>query len=109
MENEEKKVIERPLMNEEEFKEYMEKNRVDVVGDFYERGILHFRTLDAVRRFKSVRRAIKRGHISLDGIIYPKRPFNNRANTSGRKGHHSRVGNERKKIIYGQIMHRQSA
>ena len=96
MENEEKKVVERPLMGEQEFKEYMEKNRVLL-------------TFEAVRKFKSVNRAIKRGHVSLHGVIYPKRPFNNRANTSGRKGHHSRVVNEEKKIIYGQIMHRQSA
>ena len=46
-----------------EFKEYMEKNRVDVVGDFYEKGILHLRTFEAVGKFKSVRRAIKRGNV----------------------------------------------
>lgn len=96
MENEEKKVVERPLMGEQEFKEYMEKNRVLL-------------TFEAVGKFKSVNRAIKRGHVSLHGVIYPKRPFNNRVNTSRRKGHHSRVVNEEKKVIYGQIMHRQSA
>lgn len=37
MKMEEQKTIERPLMSEEEFKGYMEKNRVDVVGDFYEK------------------------------------------------------------------------
>ena len=52
---EEQKTIERPLMNEEEFKDYMEKNRVDIVGDFYERGILHLRTYEAVSKFKSHR------------------------------------------------------
>ena len=31
------KTIERPLMSEEESKDYMEKNRVDIVGDFYEK------------------------------------------------------------------------
>ena len=41
---EEQKTIERPLMSEEEFKDYMKNNRVDIVGDFYERGILHLRT-----------------------------------------------------------------
>lgn len=106
---EEQKTVERPLMSEEEFKDYMEKNRVDVVGDFYERNILHLRTYDAVSKFKSVRRAIRRGHVSLDGIIFPKRPFNNRVNTCKRKGHHSRLINERKKMIYGQLKHRQSA
>jgi hypothetical protein len=32
----------------------------------------------AVSRFRSVNRALKRGHISQFGTIYPKRPFNNR-------------------------------
>lgn len=106
---EEQKAIERPLMSEEEFKEYMKENRVDIVGDFYKRDILHLRTYEAVSKFKSVRRAIKRGHVSLDGVIFPRRPFNNKANTCKRKGHHSRAINERKKMIYEQLKHRQSA
>ena len=106
---EEQKTIERPLMSEEEFKGYMEKNRVDIAGDFYEKGILHLRTYEAVSRFKSVRRAIRRGLVSLDGVIFPKRPFHNKANTCKRKGHHSRAINERKKMIYEQLKHRKSA
>ena len=109
MDMEEQKLVERPLMSEGEFKDYMEKNRVDIVGDFYERGLLHLRTYEAVSRFKSVRRAIRRGYVSLDGFIYPKRPFNNKANTCKRKGHHSRAINERKKMIYEQLKHRKSA
>ena len=100
MEMEEQKTIERPLMSEEEFKDYMEKNRVDIVGDFYERGILHLRTYEAVSRFKSVRRAIRRGHISLDGVIYPKRSFNNAKHKKGSL-------NDEKKRIYEQLKHRQ--
>ena len=99
---EEQKTIERPLMSEEEFKDYMKNNRVDIVGDFYERGILHLRTYEAVSRFKSVGRAIRRGHISLDGFIYPKRPFNN-----AKHGQNSL--NDRKKMIYEQVKHRKSA
>nr|DAO34848.1 MAG TPA: hypothetical protein [Crassvirales sp.] len=87
-------------MSEGEFKDYMEKNRIDIVGDFYERGILHLRTYEAVSRFKSVRRAIRRGHISLDGIIYPKRPFNNVKHKKGSL-------NDEKKRIYEQLKHRQ--
>ena len=102
MEMEEQKTIERPLMSEEEFKDYMEKNRVDVVRDFYERDILHLRTYEAVSRFKSVRRAIRRGHVSLDGFIYPKRPFNNAK-------HGKNSLNDRKKRIYEQHKHRKSA
>lgn len=100
MDIEEQKLVERPLMSEGEFKDYMEKNRVDIVGDFYERGILHLRTYEAVSRFKSVRRAIRRGHISLDGVIYPKRPFNNAKHKKGSL-------NDEKKRIYEQLKHRQ--
>lgn len=106
---EEQKTVERSLMNEEEFKDYLEKNRVDVVGDFYERNILHLATYEAVGKFKSIRRAIRRGHVSLEGIIFPKRPFKNKANTCKRKKHHSGTINERKKMIYEQLKHRKSA
>ena len=99
---EEQKTIERPLMSEEEFKDYMKNNRVDIVGDFYERGILHMRTYEAVSRFKSVGRAIRRGHVSLDGIIFPKRPFNNAKQSKNSL-------NDRKKMIYEQLKHRKSA
>jgi hypothetical protein len=100
MDMEEQKLVERPLMSEGEFKDYMKKNRVDIVGDFYERDILHLRTHEAVSRFKSVRRAIRRGHISLDGVIYPKRPFNNAKHKKGSL-------NDEKKRIYEQLKHRQ--
>ena len=106
---EEQKLVERPLMDEAEFKAYMEKNRIDVVGDFYKENILYLRSFDAVNNYKSIRRAIRRGHITLDGIVMPDRPFNNRANTSDRKGCHSRVTNERKKVIYEKLKRRQSA
>lgn len=56
--------------------------------------------LTASRRFKSVRRAMRRGHITEFGIMIPKRPFNNRANTSKRKGVHSRFENLIKKRDY---------
>lgn len=102
MELEEQKTIERSPMGEEEFKDYLEKNRVDIVGNFYEKNILHLRTYEAVSKFKSIRRAIKKGHVSLDGFIYPKRPFNNAK-------HSKNSLNGRKKIIYGQLKHRKSA
>ena len=34
-------------------------------------------TYEAVGRFKSIRRAIRRGLISPYGVVYPKRPFSN--------------------------------
>lgn len=97
---EEQKLVERPLMSEEEFKDYLRDNKVDIEKDFYENNILHLRTYDAVKRFKSVRRAIRRGHISLDGVIYPKRPFNNVKHKKGSL-------NDEKKRIYEQLKHRQ--
>ena len=100
MNMEEQKLVERPLMGEEEFKDYLEDNRVDIVKDFYEDNILHLITFNAVKRFKSVRRAIRRGHISLDGVIYPKRPFNNVKYKKGSL-------NDKKKRIYEQLKHRQ--
>ena len=97
---EEQKLVERPLMGEEEFKDYLKDNKVDIEKDFYENNILHLRTYDAVKRFKSVRRAIRRGHVSLDGVIYPKRPFNNAKHKKGSL-------NDEKKRIYEQLKHRQ--
>lgn len=60
-------------------------------------------TFEGVRRFRSIRRAIRRGLVTGGGIVAPKRPFNNRANTSDRKGVHSRVFNQLKKNIYDRF------
>lgn len=57
-------------------------------------------TFEGVRKFRSIRRAIRRGLVTEGGIVAPKRPFNNRANTSNRKGIHSRVFNQLKRDIY---------
>lgn len=51
-----------------------------------------------VRKFKSVNRAYKRGHIAIDGTIYPSRPFNNRTPEKG-----TRPLNELKKKIYAKL------
>jgi hypothetical protein len=75
--------IERPIMSEEEFKEYIKAGAL--------------RLFEAIRKFKSVRRAIKRGHVSPIGEPYPKRPFNNRKLTKGRNL------NEKKKVIYAKL------
>ena len=64
-------------MDEEEFTDCLRNNRINPVKDFYENNILNLRNFNAVKSFKSIRRAIKRGHVSIDGVIYPKRPFNN--------------------------------
>ena len=96
---EEQKLVERPLMGEEEFKDYLKDNRVDIVKDFYENDVLHLRTYDAVKRFKSVRRAIRRGHVSIFGEVYPKRPFKNIASKKGNITY-------RKKRLYEQFTHK---
>lgn len=77
---------ERELMSQEEFEKYI--------------GAGQLRVFDSVRKFKSVKRAVRRGHVSALGEIYPKRPFNNRKSTPGR------IFNEVKKEIYEQIKHR---
>lgn len=99
-------LVERALMSEEEFKKYL-RNKADIVEDPLTE-TLNLRDYRAVGKFKSIRRAIRKGLVSPSGTICPKRPFNNRANTSRRKGHHSRVMNEVKKPIYGQLKHRRA-
>jgi hypothetical protein len=49
---------------------------------------------------RSLRRAFKRGRLTQFGLLIQKRPFNNRANTSKRKGANSRFVNEQKKKDY---------
>lgn len=61
--------------------------------------IIHF---SAVHKHKSIWRAMRRGHVSVNGEEFPKKPFNNRANTSSRPGTHSRVVNQMKINIYGE-------
>ena len=90
---EEQKKIERDLMSQEEFEDYISRGII----------VLHLITYDGVHRFKSIRRAMRRGHVTTEGIVMPRRPFNNRANTSKRKGVNSRSTNELKKKIYGQL------
>lgn len=61
-------------------------------------GELRLFTYEGVKRYKSVRRAIARGHVSDTGIIYPRRPFNNRKN---------KPFEDIKRSIYGEFRCRQ--
>ena len=99
-------LVERALMSEEEFKKYLRNKALTVENPLTE--TLNLRDYRAVGKFKSIRRAIRRGLVSPSGTTCPKRPFNNRANTSRKKGHHSRVMNEVKKSIYEQLKHRRA-
>lgn len=87
------KKVERALMSPEEFKDYLTQDNI----------ILALQDYIPVGKFKSVRRAIKRGNCTKEGYIVPRRPFNERGNTSERAGKHSRVANELKRAIYGNI------
>nr|DAI45481.1 MAG TPA: hypothetical protein [Bacteriophage sp.] len=75
--------IERPIMTEDEFKGYIKAGSL--------------RLFDAVRKFKSVKRAIRRGHVSPIGEVLPRRPYNNRKSTEGR------YLNEVKRGIYARL------
>lgn len=75
----------------------MEEKR-DNGGDL---GLLQLIDYSGVKRFKSIRRAIRRGHVSVHGSIYPNRPFKN---VSTKDGRHSIT--KLKKSIYAQLTNR---
>lgn len=64
---------------------------------------INLATYEAVSVYRSVRRAMKRGHITPWGVIASKRPFNNRSRTAGRE---QQLLKER---LYGQVRARFSA
>lgn len=68
---------------------------------------LNLRFFECTRKFKSVLRAFRRGHITNYGVIIPNRPFHNKKNTSKRKGVHSRKFNEVKKQLYAEYLFRE--
>lgn len=85
----EENIKERELMDESEFEDYIHKD------NSYNPA--------ALRRFKSTKRAIKRGLLLPNGMIVPKRPYHNRANTSKRKHTDSREDNTIKKYMYAEL------
>lgn len=86
-------------MEENNFKDTTVNAVKEINNNFINGGTLpNWNGYSAVAKFKSVRRAIKRGHVDLMlGIVYQKRPFNNRQPTPGRSN------NQLKKKVYGQI------
>lgn len=78
----------------------MEKNQNNQMTNFTTQSLTPDMHFYAVGIVKSMGRAIKRGRLTGNGILMPKRPYNNRANTSKRKHIHSRVQNETKRKIY---------
>ncbi|MBQ9391976.1 MAG: hypothetical protein IJU02_07275 [Lachnospiraceae bacterium] len=97
---EEGKFIE--LIPQDEFEkkahEMAEANLKKMLENF-EQGVLYLRNYMGVSLFKSVRRAIRRGHISVFGDIYPRRPFNNRKRYKGTDTYN-------KRRIYESITHK---
>lgn len=96
-----KKELVQPI-SEEAFKEQIHKaalaNYQQVLDDF-ENGILHLKDYSGVKKFKSIRRAIRRGHVSIYGEVYPKRPFNNKKARPGSITY-------TKRRLYEQFAHR---
>lgn len=96
---EEKKLI--TPISEEDFKEQIHEsalaNYQKVIEDF-KQGILHIRDYSGVKKYKSIRRAIRRGLVSMFGDVYPKRPFKNIKSKNGIT--------YRKKRLYEQFSHK---
>lgn len=59
--------------------------------------------LVASHAVKSIRRAFRRGRFTQNGNLIPHRPFNNRKNTSKRKGADSRFVTTEKKKVYEYV------
>lgn len=93
----EEKLVEQNPMQLEEFKnkisEVAEANRKKVYEDF-NKGTLYLKSYIGVSKYKSIRRAIRRGHVSIWGDLYPRRPYNNRKSNPQRK---------KLREIYGQV------
>lgn len=68
---EELKKIERELMSQEEFENYISRGNI----------VPYLITYNGVHRFKSIRRAMRRGHVTHEGIIIPRKLLNNRLST----------------------------
>lgn len=85
----------------------MEKNLMEV-GEFkdYLNNSIKLYNFEAVSKFKSILRAIRKGRVTKYGVIIPKRPFNNRGNSNKKGKGHSRSLNELKKKIYGELKKR---
>lgn len=85
---EEEKLTGQTPVSQEEFEskvaEIAESNRQKVQEDF-NKGVLYLRNYAGVSKYKSIRRAIKRGHVSIWGDLYPRRPYNNRKSNPQRK------------------------
>ena len=62
---------------------------------------IYLTTFEGVKKFKSIRRAIKRGNVTPLGVILPRRPFNNRSRLKG-----TRPFEVEKERIYDELKQR---
>lgn len=86
----------------EEYRKYQQQRKDEFASAFINNNALpKYLSYNIVSRFRSIRRAIRRGRIDLyTGIPFPRRPYSNRKPTPGRRI------NELKKQIYGQYSQR---
>lgn len=96
---EEKKKLEEIPTVQENKKELTEEEKKQWI-DFLKVRRENLLRLVASGKVRSINRAMKRDRILPNGILKWSRPFNNRANTSARKGVHSRVSNEERRRFY---------
>lgn len=84
----------------EDRRKYQQERKNEFATNFIQNNILPvYTSYQATSSFKSLRRAIRRGHVDLyTGMVFPRKPFNNRKPTLGRKH------NELKKNIYAQYL-----
>ncbi len=86
----------------EERKKYKQEKKDEFASAFLEKNeIPKYLSYNIVSRFRSIKRAIRRGKIDLyTGLPLPRRPFSNRKATLGRKF------NELRKRIYEEYTKR---
>ena len=81
---------------EEKLQQAVEANNKRLAKEFAE-GTLFLRNFAGVGKFKSIRRAIRRGRVSLWGDVYPNKPYNNR------KSHKKSINSEKRRL-YEQLI-----
>ena len=101
---EQKKELTQPIPEEEFTKQIHQAaiNNYNKVIEDFENGNLFLRDYSGVKKFKSIRRAIRRGHVSIFGDVYPKRPFKNIKTTKGSITY-------KKRRLYEQFTHKNRA
>lgn len=72
------------------------KVRYSRLSKFIEYNLTNF---SGTQKFKSIARAIRKGYATEDGIVAPRRPFNNRKDISR---NHNSLNSIRRKI-YGEL------